>query len=735
MFPFATTVFFCLWLSLFPVSTLSQELPQPEQEPVVDGGGGDTVGGGGGGGFLNTTEVFPVDTDSSNTDVTFVDENGNSTAVVVNDDNTTIAVNTTEPTTTEGPDAGTVTSINNTEPIASPGNETIMSDGNDNTIDNNTEEDSVPDGELSAPTAAPLVPISVTGTVSLELLSTPRLLSGDTLTTFLETTEAFLGLTLLEDSSNGTSSLSSDMILLADPGLSVEVTRQSRSLLRLRRRHLQAQRQDQQQQQLDDGISRPLYLTLEVTGKSFMSIQATDLDQLLQRIFIEQETAYVEALRGSPTDDDIFVPSLTQVNVLLESTFGGGGRDKVPTDPPVLSPTSQENGSRPVVSSSNGTNDNNTSGIGALSQTAIIGIAVGGAGLLLLMVGCMFYFYGPPSCCTRNSHKELDPEVPAGSTGGSRKSKNMSPQKNSAWMLNSRKEHPPEDGSLADQNLLQTASSSNRFGAESESASDMTSDQDMESQAMYSYNPRGDSGSVYTFNNTTTMVGGNQSVFGNDNMSYAYSLEPGIEASVIGGVHMQGDMTYDNASLGPSMYGMDDESHRSRIPIREIPHISVPATVGNAASLSSRRQQSTGSSSHHSRSNHDEYGATQIEMTPSDLKLTESELAMLPSNLRSGDDNDDNNTSFTDTRNFVTRTVPAPSGKLGIVIDTTVDGPVVHKVNDGSRLMGIIFPGDIITSIDDVDTRAMSASAITALMVKTAGQKRILTVYGPPIDP
>jgi hypothetical protein len=79
-------------------------------------------------------------------------------------------------------------------------------------------------------------------------------------------------------------------------------------------------------------------------------------------------------------------------------------------------------------------------------------------------------------------------------------------------------------------------------------------------------------------------------------------------------------------------------------------------------------------------------------------------------------------------QNLVSRTVLAPPGKLGIVIDTTLEGPVVHKVNPQSPLEGTLFPGDIIVAIDDVDTRAMSASAITALMVRTANQRRKLTV-------
>jgi hypothetical protein len=79
-------------------------------------------------------------------------------------------------------------------------------------------------------------------------------------------------------------------------------------------------------------------------------------------------------------------------------------------------------------------------------------------------------------------------------------------------------------------------------------------------------------------------------------------------------------------------------------------------------------------------------------------------------------------------QNMVSRTVIAPPGKLGIVIDTTLEGPVVHKINPQSPLEGTLFPGDIIVAIDDVDTRAMSASAITALMVRTANLRRKLTV-------
>jgi len=75
-------------------------------------------------------------------------------------------------------------------------------------------------------------------------------------------------------------------------------------------------------------------------------------------------------------------------------------------------------------------------------------------------------------------------------------------------------------------------------------------------------------------------------------------------------------------------------------------------------------------------------------------------------------------------KKYYTRTVTAPPGKLGIVVDTAPEGPVVHVVKESSPLVGKVFEGDIIIGIGDEDTRAMSASAITGLMVKTANQTR-----------
>ena len=72
--------------------------------------------------------------------------------------------------------------------------------------------------------------------------------------------------------------------------------------------------------------------------------------------------------------------------------------------------------------------------------------------------------------------------------------------------------------------------------------------------------------------------------------------------------------------------------------------------------------------------------------------------------------------------------VMAPPGKLGIVIDRTLEGPVVYRVNPGTPLAGAIHPGGLMAAVDNVDTRAMNAMAIMALMVKNSHKKRTLTV-------
>jgi len=65
----------------------------------------------------------------------------------------------------------------------------------------------------------------------------------------------------------------------------------------------------------------------------------------------------------------------------------------------------------------------------------------------------------------------------------------------------------------------------------------------------------------------------------------------------------------------------------------------------------------------------------------------------------------------------------APAGPIGIIVDTTKDGPAVHSLKSSSPMLGLINPGDLIVGLDDEDTRSMTAATLTRLMARKAGQK------------
>jgi hypothetical protein len=65
----------------------------------------------------------------------------------------------------------------------------------------------------------------------------------------------------------------------------------------------------------------------------------------------------------------------------------------------------------------------------------------------------------------------------------------------------------------------------------------------------------------------------------------------------------------------------------------------------------------------------------------------------------------------------------APSGPIGIVVDTTRDGPAVHSLKSSSPMLGLINPGDLIVGLDDEDTRSMTAATLTRLMARKGNQK------------
>jgi len=69
----------------------------------------------------------------------------------------------------------------------------------------------------------------------------------------------------------------------------------------------------------------------------------------------------------------------------------------------------------------------------------------------------------------------------------------------------------------------------------------------------------------------------------------------------------------------------------------------------------------------------------------------------------------------------------APPGKVGVAIDVINGQPTVHKIRNGSPLEGLLQHGDIILSIDDVETSNMSAADVTHLMVQRMHFRRKIT--------
>ena len=71
----------------------------------------------------------------------------------------------------------------------------------------------------------------------------------------------------------------------------------------------------------------------------------------------------------------------------------------------------------------------------------------------------------------------------------------------------------------------------------------------------------------------------------------------------------------------------------------------------------------------------------------------------------------------------------APSGPLGIVVDTTPLGPRVRSLNPLSPIFGKLSPGDVIVGVDEVDTVGMEAGEFWQIVSRKANQQRqILTI-------
>ena len=569
-------------------------------------------------------------------------------------------------------------------------NATIIS--NDEISDNRSEE--LPDEEFSPPISGSTVPffVPVETTINLQLVNTPTLMDQDQLNAFHAITFETLSFHLFQGTFLP--------LIIESERIEVEILQQTRSTM------VQLAAPGQALQPRFDGIPEPLYVGLRISAKIYEEdIEDADLrfHKVLGDIFTEKEDEYVNSLKLM---DSYYFAMLDEANIITEITadiipydeaFGvkeasiqnEDEQEEEEEEEEQEEEQAQEQEQKPLdisskdpesISSIQETKDvgrdDEIQG-GALPLGPIIGIAISGV-ILLILVGFLI----------------------ARKYGGKKKSNDSepilsSPRKKKLWSDYDGLEDHAE--SVANENLLSNGLTS------SDQKSYVGSNDDLESQAMYSYNPSGIT-SVGT-------NGGNVNIHPNpsynfDNMSYAFSLEPGIEASTIGGMSTRSDRSdyFRNQRTG------------SDLPIQEIPQVRMSTNE----KLVHDDRKKTNSQKNEEYVMYDHFGNTEIEREPSDLKLTESELQMLPSNLRGS--------SVESEFKTVTREVTVPPGKLGIVIDTSIEGPVIHSVKKDSYLYGKIFSGDVIVAVDNVDTRAMTAAAITTMMAKNARKHRNLTV-------
>jgi len=558
------------------------------------------------------------------------------------------------------------------------------------------------------PVSGSMITVDVVSTINLKLSDTLGLMNEGQLEAFHEITVGFLVFYIFKGNQMPS--------LVEEEGLELELLGQ-KSLT-----------EESVQQRTD--WEEPLFVSFRVTGKintentiNLNSIVADEnllFDQELKDLFTEREEEYLESLKF--VDGDFF-SSVKKTNIVLEgeineersgqntleeeedekpSDFGSFDTPDfvdIPESPyPNIVPTSTE--SSGSVQESSGNEEIQGS---FLSLGAIIAIAISGAVILVTFVFLIYFI-------RRRGNRGMTKLSP-------RKTK-LSPRKNKGHELTD------SDDSVADLILL----GSHKVLSDRKSGG--ASNDDLESQGMDSYNKsQGSAGSVYTSGQSSAGTvythGSNIRIFSDysfnygSEVSYAYSLEQGIEASVVDGAI-------------PNVQSSVPNQNGRSVPIREIPQVRMNTAKPGGFDHSKNKKTKNKKEEFIMQ---DHFGNTQIETAPSDLKLTKSELEMLPSNLRSSTDESDYDAKsssdfgdFESSNKFVTRKILAPAGKLGILVDTSADGSVVQSVKRGSKLTGKIFSGDIIVAIDDVDTRAMSSSAITTLMIKTVNQTRNVTV-------
>ena len=536
----------------------------------------------------------------------------------------------------------------------------------------------------------PAVPnfVVVNGRVDLEMSPVLDLISGNTRWTFLESTRFFL----------------EETFLMKEPkvyNMTVEILSQTKSNQRL----LRHRQEGNDGRYLQD--TAVLYLALNITGTVEAGIPKYNFAHELTQTFTKESANYIQTLKA--TGDPYFDGILNVESPAQETLPPSPSPETAKPTVPVLPPETDDNfAGRPELDD-DFREDVTDPGI---SLPIIVAIAVGGSALVMLT----FVFWVRSS--RKNSNDGAD--IMSFSSSPALSGVDDTPKRRSLFgngKANVSTARTSNSSSNNPNNILElrSATSNDSLRAPASDAGDS------QSMALYSYG-RGDDNQSFM----------GETLQGLDSMSYAYSLEAGFEPSVVSGSGAYGDA--------------------APIPT-EIPQISRESEID---------ENQNGADTNSAIDTDDEYGLTDrdyqydnetIEMSESDLQLTKSELAMLPSDLIGGSqsgsfgdiesglsskkDNFSSNggtnaTTAISASSKITRCCFAPPGKLGIIIDTTVEGPVVHKVNSGSPLEGLVWKGDIIVKIDDVDTRAMSATAITNLMIKTAHQRRKLTIVSDP---
>ncbi len=123
------------------------------------------------------------------------------------------------------------------------------------------------------------------------------------------------------------------------------------------------------------------------------------------------------------------------------------------------------------------------------------------------------------------------------------------------------------------------------------------------------------------------------------------------------------------------------------------------------------------------------YGRVNVEVQEQEARSVTSHSTLGARPLQRNEDNDDRSAiSAVSTLSSIMRRpgsydVYAPSGPIGIVVDTSKDGPSVHSLKSTSPMLGLISPGDLIVALDGEDTRKMTAAALTRLMARKSRQK------------